>query len=186
MAEPALKRMTFDEFHRWSADRPDEFVYELVDGVPRAMVRPVLVHQLIVMNTCVAFDDALGDGPCGAFPRALVEVGPDTYRVPDVAVLCDADDLTQRYGTEPVVLVEVLSPSTMDVDLYAKHEEYRGIAGLRHFAFVSADRAHVALWTRSDDEWSVEEFEGLDASVPFGGLGVELSLGRLYRRTGLD
>lgn len=185
MVEPAGERMDVEEFLRWSARQPDDHIYELVEGRPHAMVRPVLVHQLIVKNTCTAFDDELGDGPSSAFPEVLVEVAQDTFRVPDVTVLCEADDLSDRWGTDPTVLVEVLSPSTMDVDLYRKHEEYRAMPSLRHFAFVSADRPHVALWSRDADEWSVEEFEGLDAAVPFASVRATLPMARIYRRTGL-
>ena len=185
MAAPATARMGIDEFLRWSARQSDEFVYELVRDVPHAMVRPVIIHQIIVENLSSALNEELDGGTCISVPEALVEVAPDTFRVPDVAVLCDVDDLSGRYRTDPTVLIEVLLPSAMDVDLFQKHEEYRGIASLKYFAFVSADRAQVALWSRGTDEWTVEEFEGFDASVRFEGVGAELPLERIYRRTGL-
>lgn len=191
MAEPAAKRMTIDEFLAWHDRRPEEERYELVDGRPRLMVRPLIIHQLIVGNVYSELADGLDDGPCLALPEVLVEVAPNTFRVPDVSVFCDLDDLDRRYGDEPVVLVEVLSPSTMDIDLFGKHDEYRSIPGLRHFAFVSADRAQVAVWSKDGDKdgdgvWSVDECVGLDTVASFHALGLELSLAEIYRNTSLS
>ena len=187
MAEPAFERMDLATFLKWHDRQPSEERYELVHGRPRLMVRPVIVHQLILKNTCIALDEELQDGPCFSVPEILIEVSADTYRIPDVSVLCDRDEIGESHGEKPVVLMEVLSPSTLDVDLYEKHEEYRGLASVKHFAFLSADRAQVALWSVNDDgAWTVETFEGLDTAVPMPAIGVTLPLSRLYRDTGLE
>jgi Uma2 family endonuclease len=90
MAEPALKRMTIDEFLRW--DDGSDTRYELVDGFVVAMAPPARAHRILPIRLGGAIDAALrGRRPCAAETEAGV-ARPDRADlcfVADIAVSCD-------------------------------------------------------------------------------------------------
>jgi Uma2 family endonuclease len=106
--------------------------------------------------------NALEGRPCRVFsPDLRVRVratGLGTY--PDVTVICgsiqfDPEDPKQRTALNPVVLVEVLSPSTEDYDRGEKLGQYKQIESLREVVLVAHDRREVEVVRReADGSWS--------------------------------
>lgn len=90
----------------------------------------------------------------------------DTAVAPDVLVTCGAGPGTARFVDDPVVVVEVLSPSTMVIDRGAKLAFYETLPSLAHIVLVYQDEMRVETWSRApaaddeDDEtpprWSYE------------------------------
>lgn len=89
--------------------------------------------------------EAIGDG-------ITVEVGDDTDYEPDAVVNCG-----ERIGgsaiaaPNPVIIVEVLSPSTRSIDTGAKLTDYLSLPSVRHYLIVRADRRAVIQHQRNDD-----------------------------------
>jgi Uma2 family endonuclease len=104
---------------------------------------------------------------------------------PDVTVVCG--DLLVAPGEalqNPVLVVEVLSPSTADFDKGEKFELYKQIESLRHVLFVEQDRAFVQHYAKNEaDEWEIAgTFDDLMQSVPLSlkGKTVALALAEVY------
>ena len=117
MSSPAHARMTSDEFIAWTMSRPDEGRYELVAGEVVAMPPERSSHALIKFQVARRLAEAVEAAglQCTVYPDGMaVEVDAETTYEPDALVRCGAplaDDAVKI--TDPVIVVEVLSPSTL-------------------------------------------------------------------------
>lgn len=150
-------RMTLEEFERWDGRDPDG-KYELVDGIvvpKRDSTSPErLRHVRYKMAAC----DALRDGlkvaglACRAFiDGPTVRTGAASARQPDAIVQCSEWDDDSIYLDEPVVMVEVVSPSGGRRDTSVKLDEYFGLPSVQHYLIVDPD-APKLIWHRRDGE----------------------------------
>jgi Uma2 family endonuclease len=81
----------------------------------------------------------------------------------------------------PVLLVEVLSPSTEGYDRGKKFEMYRTLESLREYLLIHQDRRHVEHYSKQDDgSWLLREHSGVDGLIVIGRLGVQIPLADLY------
>jgi Uma2 family endonuclease len=81
----------------------------------------------------------------------------------------------------PVLLIEVLSPSTALVDREFKAERYKRIAMLREYALVSQPEARVEVYHRREGApWPLSEFAGLEAAARFDGVEASVPLAEIY------
>jgi hypothetical protein len=114
LRRPALSRMTVAEFVDWSGDgRP--FAHQLVDGEPQAMAPACGTHGTIQAILARLLGGHLVGTGCRVViaPRVIPRVRAETnVRVPDLAVTCGTDVEGVHAVTEPVLLIEILSPSS--------------------------------------------------------------------------
>ena len=102
---------------------------------------------------------------------------------PDVSVVCGSLDFYGRRRdvvTNPLVLAEVLSPSTEAYDRADKWVSYQTIPSLQYFLLISASQPRVEIYTREAHGWHFEVVEGREASVALPALGVTVTLSDLY------
>jgi Uma2 family endonuclease len=100
---------------------------------------------------------------------------------PDVFVRCREYRGDVQVVDDPVLVVEVLSPSTPRDDLTLKRWAHQGSPTLRAILFVSADAPGIELAEREPDgSWRSRDYRGLDVSVPIAALGVELPSAQIY------
>ncbi len=187
MTDAALKLMTADEFLVWRLDR--EGTWELVDGVPvrkfdngpEMMAGGRRSHARVASNIIRALGNRLSGGPC--YPVGsdfAVRTRREGVRQPDVIVECGQGRGDDLEATEARVIFEVLSPSTRGTDLIRKAEEYRRLPTTAQLVLMEPDRARALVWSREGDDWRLETFEGVDAALPLGSVGVELPLAEAY------
>src|SRR5208283_3003150 len=123
---------------------------------------------------------------CRTFNSELrIKVGPaGLYTYPDCTVICgDLETFSDQKDVvlNPLLIVEVLSPSTEGYDRGKKFELYRTIASFREYLIVHQDRRHVEHFSKQDDgSWLLREHVGGDSSVAITRLGVHISLADLY------
>jgi Uma2 family endonuclease len=105
---------------------------------------------------------------------------------PDAFVRCGPGQADRTVVEDPVVVIEVLSPSTQQGDLTRKRWAYQAIQTMQAILFVGADEHRVELAVHGPDgTWLSRFFTGLEATVPLTALGVELPLAELYAGTDL-
>lgn len=116
---------------------------------------------------------------------AAVEIGDD-IRYPDVVVVerSPGADVTQSTDS-PVLIVEVLSPSSAGRDLVEKLAEYTSLPSLEAYIVASQDQPIVRVWQRDAATRAFPalpvEVAGPDGSITIEALGVTLPLGEVYR-----
>ena len=115
-----------------------------------------------------------------------IRVGSDDqYVYPDLSAACGKSlfDITHRPYTllNPIMIVEVLSPSTQKYDLHEKAELYRQKETLQEILFVSPNEVYVLhLSRRTDTTWVENTYLSLSDTVNFPSLGCELPLEEIY------
>lgn len=81
----------------------------------------------------------------------------------------------------PRVVVEVLSPTTRDVDTISKLEEYKAVASLSHIVAIEPNAPEVMVWVRGGDgSWQQTACRGLEEAVAMPEVGVTLPLAEIY------
>ncbi len=104
---------------------------------------------------------------------------------PDAMVLCGHPEfLDNRKDVllNPILVVEVLSPSTQAYDRGIKALSYRTIPSLRHCLLISQDRPNIEHPSRDlDGTWLINEYTGCNATIPLTDLSIELSTAEIYR-----
>src|SRR5512143_2055471 len=140
MSIVARPRMTSDEFLAWAMQRPEGERWELVGGELIAMSPERSGHALVKARVWRALDDAItGAGlACTAYPDGMaVEIDDFTVYEPDALVRCgDPLDADAVKITDPLIVVEVLSPSSQARDAGAKLADYARLPSLRHYLLV--------------------------------------------------
>ncbi len=115
-----LPHYTYEDYCLWEGS------WELIDGIPYAMSpAPILKHQLVNSNLITLFNVALkkGCGKCKAYMPIDWKVKEDTVVQPDVSIVCGPGD-KKFLDYPPVLVAEILSPSTALKDRNLKKEIY--------------------------------------------------------------
>ncbi len=147
MSELDRARMSSDEFIAWAMERPKGERYELVAGEVVAMAPERSSHALTKGRVFRQLAEALEAAglPCTVYPDGMaVQIDDATTYEPDAMVRCGAplpDDAVKV--TDPVIVVEVLSPSTRARDAGAKLEDYFRLPSVRHYLILKTENQTV-------------------------------------------
>jgi Uma2 family endonuclease len=180
---------------------PDEYLaqeakslerHEYLDGEMRLMAGGSRNHSLILNNLSRALGPIVDEGPCEVHTSDLrLEVAADgAYVYPDVMVICDQpiyaagrDDTV----TNPIIIIEVLSPSTREHDRTEKFTLYQQLPSLQEYLLVDSTRVHVTHLRRmsNTNQWVIAMVYGLDSSLTLESIDCTLSLRRIYHKVTL-
>ena len=159
---------------------PDYERWELLDGEPLLMSPPTERHQSVVMNVLRKVDRLAEARGCRAYPGigTLNDNIDDYAPIPDVVVRC-APPGEGSYVTDPILVAEVLSPSTAANEKGRKLEFYKTIVSLQTILIVDPDDRRVENWTRHANGWSKKIVLGAGA-VPLAALDGETAPAEIY------
>ena len=181
MSEPAPKGMTVDEFLRWE-DGTDTR-YELVGGFAVAMAPPLRRHGILAFRLGGAIDSALRPRrPCSAQSEAGI-VKPDsndTCYIADLAVTCEPLRPDDRLIRDPILIVEILSPSTTAFDRQTKVPDYRRIASVQEILLVDSESVFAEILRREGDHWITEIVQGPAATLSLSSVPLTIPMAELY------
>jgi len=168
---------TVEAFDRWHLFQPER--WEFIAGVPVMMAPASLPHSIIKSNIARHLGNKLEGTPC----RAIVD-GPEVKArslsaIPDVVVACGRLDQSTATLSDPVLIVEVLSPSSERDDIGRKWQGYCLIPSLKHYLVVAQELPFVTLHTRTGPS-SFEERFYEDGIIELGDPGISLSLDEIY------
>jgi Uma2 family endonuclease len=159
---PQKRRITADEFLAW--DERQAIKHEFVRGEVFAMAGGEDRHYSLALNLAIALRQHLGGSGCrvyGGDVKLRVEAA-DCFFYPDLMVTCSAADAADRLvKREPVLVVEVLSPSTAAFDRGEKFAAYRQLPSLAEFLLVDVDARSCELYRKgSDGLWVLHPTQG--------------------------
>lgn len=183
MASLPATRLTEDEY--LAIERVAETKSEFHEGQMFAMAGGTPVHSQLSTRMGGLLDRGVPKG-CRTYNSDLrikvVSVGMYTYA--DSVVVCgdlQCDGDHRDVVVNPLLLVEVLSPSTEAYDRGKKFELYRTIPTFREYLLVHQDRPHTEHYSRQEDgSWLLRERAGPDAAAKIARLNVQISLADLY------
>ena len=160
---------------------------EYLNGKILAMSRANLAHNLIMVDIATELNIQLrGRGWDVCMSNMRVKTGPKgAYFYPDVVVFCGEprfEDNVFDTLLNPILIIEVLSPSTEVYDKGEKFAHYQELASLREYILVSQDRIRVEQYRLTQTQWVQTEFQLPEDLLPLVSIGCELSLRDIYRR----
>jgi Uma2 family endonuclease len=179
MSEALLRPllMTVDEFLAWNPSDGSKR-WELIDGAPQAMAPSRPRHGAIAARAAGLLVAHLTDHPrCQAIVEAGVRPDDYTVRIPDLTVTCEQigpDDLLLR---EPLVIVEILSPSNIG-DTRAAVVSYLSMPSVREILVLHSIEIQAELWRR-EGAWRHFMF-GRDDAVTLNSIDFSAPLAAFY------
>jgi Uma2 family endonuclease len=172
-----------DAFLEWSSRQPRGRKFELSRGkVIEIMINVTRRHALVCSNLAAELRRLLNRTQFLITTADFAVRTPFGIRGPDVLVEPVNPDLSALSSSDPVLLAEVLSPSTVGIDLMEKVEEYTAIPSLQAYLICSQDLPLAWFYAREGDAWpkKAREIAGRDQAVPVPALGIELAMAAIY------
>jgi Uma2 family endonuclease len=164
---------------------------EFHDGQMFAMAGGSPNHALLANRIGSLLDRSVPAG-CRVFNSDLRIKVPASglYAYPDCSVICgdlQYADSQPDVILNPLVIVEVLSPSTEGYDRGKKFELYRAIVAFREYLIIHQDRRHVEHYSRQDDaSWLLRDYAGPNDVVTIARLNIQIPLADLYASALID
>ena len=165
--------------------------HEYIAGEIFAMTGASIRHNVIALNLASALRTHLKGTPC----RALIEGvklrlrKEQSYFYPDVMVTCEDRlqelDSQQQIVEAPLVVIEILSPTTEATDRREKLRAYRTLPSLKEYLLVSQEQAQVEIYRRRGDiGWDIITYEPGD-TVEIASLEIKLGMDEIYFESGI-
>lgn len=170
----------------WEMETASDIRHEYLNGRIYAMAGGTPNHSSVIFNLSGAIYARLRGHPCsGSNSDQLVKIARSGLRTyPDISVACppkefDADEPNALLN--PVLIVEVLSPSTQNYDRTEKWEHYRRIPTLRDYLLVSSERVRVEHLHRNEqNQWILWTGIERDEILNVAELNLEIPLDEIY------
>ena len=174
--------MDQQRFLAWVQGREER--YELDRGRVIMMTGGSRAHWQIALNLARALVARLDPNRYVVLPEFGVDLGPDTIRFPDVLVDAAGEASGDLKATAPVLIAEVLSPSSERIDLGDKAAEYLRLPSLLAYLEFAQDEMKAWVWTRGPTNFpaSADVLEGESAVVRIARLALDLPFAAVYER----
>ncbi len=160
---------------------------EYINGEIINMPGASFAHNLITNNISGELRARLKGSQYAVFANDMRISIPTarSYFYPDVGVVCEEprfeDDVFDTL-LNPIVIVEVLSPSTEAYDRGEKFAYYRQITPLQEYILVSQDQIRIEHYYRQERQWIFTDFEKRDEILLLPSIRCELPLQEIYER----
>ncbi|HEU0218476.1 MAG TPA: Uma2 family endonuclease [Stellaceae bacterium] len=173
--------MTLEEFLRW--DDGTDTRYELINGFPMAMAPPARAHGILCARLAGLIDAALHSRrPCAAQIEAGIARPDhnDSFYIADIAVSCRPYRQGEQLVEDPILIVEILSPSTERNDRRLKLPAYQELGSVREIVLIDADSHHAEVYRREGARWGIELARGAEATLSLATVELHMSMAELY------
>ena len=166
--------------------------YEYWDGDILCMSGGTERHYTISENLRTLLALALRGRNCLAYSGGVPIQTPSLppYRYPDASVVCGKPNFINLNGidalTNPVLIVEILSPGTEHLDKEAKRHAYQKLAGVKEYLIVAQDAPHVTQYLRQGRRWVRRDFGDLKATLELTSTNAHLLIGDIYAGIAFD
>ena len=141
-----LPPVTREEFEAQSKD--ELLDCELIDGVVFMSPRPSKTHQRISKRLTRLLDDCL-TAPCEALPEIDLILADNIF-IPDLQVICAEEQEERAQTTPPLIVLEILSPSSASRDHFTKRYQYEAL-GIKEYWIISPEEKCVTLHNFTTD-----------------------------------
>lgn len=178
MKQPVRKPLSFDELEALEDATGQR--HELWHGEPIAMTGGTLKRNLIALGLYRAIYPQLKPGcrvVVADVKLRLSEAANSDAAYPDVMVVCEP--LPGSYQTQPVLLAEVLSDSSVRHDRVDKHSAYTALESLEVYLILLQQEALIDIYQRAQS-WQRERYQGLESEIQLAAFGLRLPLHEVY------
>jgi Uma2 family endonuclease len=178
------RRYSLDEYRAIAETSTEKCEYH--DGEIIEMTGGTATHSRIGRNIVSLLDDKLQDTNFEAINNDL-RIWIPTYHCgvyPDAMVIegqLEFHDGREDEILNPLLIVEVLSPSTIEYDRNNKFEMYWSIPNFCEYLLIRQDRPFVELYSKQVKGWLLNDFGSLEHSILLESINIELATEKIYR-----
>jgi Uma2 family endonuclease len=176
---------SLDEY--FALEQASDARFEYWDGDIVCMSGGSRAHGTISSNVHFALATGVRGGRCRTFTGDMAVWTPTLppYRYPDASAACGELEFKHIKGHDalvnPVIVIEVTSPSTVGLDEGPKFVAYQAIPTLREYLLVSQDEPRVTHYARRDDgAWERRDVTDMDASVELESVDCAMKMRDIY------
>jgi Uma2 family endonuclease len=157
---------------------------EYIDGWIRAMTGAKFRHVRVATNSLISLGIQLRGKPCMPWSSDMkVRIdrdGTKRFYYPDVQVVCQPNDPLSVFQDQPVLIIEVLSPSTRRYDLDEKMAAYLTIPSLECYIALEQHQPIAIVMRRANGGFLREMVEGIEQTIDLPFLGCSLPMRDIY------
>ena len=179
---------TVEEYLAWEETNFEK--HEYIDGEVRCMAGATGRHNRIMMNVAVSVGRQLDDSDCFLLSSEMrVQASETRYVYPDLSAVCGEETFARANEMEllnPILVIEVTSPSTYDIDRGQKKDVYFEVPSIEAYLIIDQHRVCAELNIRSESGWQTTTFDSLDEIVSLKILNCDLPLAQIYRGIEID
>lgn len=186
MLLPTSTTITSQEY--LALERQAEERNEYINGELFAMAGASREHNQILTNLVRILGNHLLDSSCQVYSSDMkVKIVPaNKYTYPDVLISCDPEEFEDEKEDvllNPLVIIEILSPSTEAYDRGKKFFHYQLLNSLVEYLLITQDFCYIEKFVRQNDNtWLYSKFHDPDDRVNIGVIGCDLVVSEVYRK----
>lgn len=188
MSQVSVQRwITPNEYLEFEQEAEEK--HEYINGEIYAMAGASFNHGRLALNLARLIGTHLVASPCEASGSGVRVYNPTSgsYFYPDFMILCDKPIFKgkgQTTVTNPLIVIEILSPSTEAFDRDAKFAHYQLLPSLEVYSLISQKEPKVEVYTRQNesDDWEEEIFEGMESVFMLRPIEFSAPLSEVYQR----
>ncbi len=172
-----LPHYTYEDYAKW------EGKWEIINGVPYAMVPcPAMKHQRLGVKIIRQLDVLLDDCPkCKTYLPVDWKITEDTVVQPDVLVVCDVKGEGIILESAPVIIFEILSPSTSHKDKGIKYNLYE-TAGVKYYCIVDPKTESAEVFLLQKDKYKgPDAFKAGKMLFDLAPCQIEFDFGKIFK-----
>ena len=178
MGQPKLKPMDIAEFLAW--EESQELRHEF-DGVQTvAMTGGTDAHGAILVGITGSLRNHLRSRSCRPYGSDVKIQTPKGIRYPDAFVVCSPRVPTATVVPDPVVIFEILSESTAQIDLIVKAAEYQSMPSVQRYIILRQTHRVAMVYHRKGDGWAFAFVSGEGAMLDMPEIGIAVPLAEIY------
>jgi Uma2 family endonuclease len=181
---------TLEEY--FALEHASDARFEYWDGDIVCMSGGTERHYTISENLRTKLADLVKGRDCRAYSGGVPIHTPSLppYRYPDASVVCGQPVFTKINGidvlTNPVLIVEVLSPGTEQLDKEAKRQAYQQLSSAQEYLIVWQGAPHITQYLRQGRRWVRKDFSDLNASLELPSINSQILIGEIYEGLTFD
>ena len=183
-AEAIPLYMTLEEYFEF--EEKSQLRHEYVNGMVYAMSGASLAHNEIAFALGVAVRAHLRGGPCKAFINdvklRITSATDNIVYYPDLMVACNPNEWGTHFVRNPKLVMEVLSPTTRDIDRREKATAYRHISSIEEYVLIEQLEQKIVVQRRAED-WKPQVYAGPEAVAEFRSISLAAPLAQIYEGT---
>jgi Uma2 family endonuclease len=169
--------MTLETFLAW--ERRQELRYEFDGAGPVDMNGGTQLHGLIALAAIRCLTARLAGTAAIVFPSGVKIIVAGRVRYPDAVVTYAPLDPTSDIIRDPVLVIEVLSPSTQETDRIDKNAEYAATPSIRHYVMLEQTARAATIFSREGADWT-GRLVLADGTLALTALGIDVPLAGMY------
>jgi Uma2 family endonuclease len=170
--------MSVEAFLEWNSRQ--EAWYEFDGQGPLPMNGGTISDGLIQVNLLVALAAAVGTGPFHVLGAGTGILAGRGVRYPDALIAPAGLPGDDRIAANPLIVFEILSPTTASIDRIDKNQEYRDTPSIQRYVILEQDRVAATVFARQGNDWAGHVIIG-DTDLPLPEAGASIRLRDLYR-----